>query len=475
MTFAEKVGAINDVVNGFIWGLPMMILIVGTGIYLTCGIGFKQVSRFGYWIKKTIGAAFGKNKVEAKEGAITPFQAVCTALAGSIGTGNVAGVAGAIAIGGPGAVFWMLVAAFFGQATKFAEVTLAIKYRERNKYGDWVGGPMYYIKNGLSKKWTWLAYVFSFLGLLCGFGIANLTQTNTIAGSIIYAVQATNPNCNEGTIRLVIGIVLAILCAIVIIGGIKRIGQACEVIVPFMAIGYIVIGLIVIFTHAQNIGPAFKAIFSGAFNPSALGGGLAGTVMMTTLKKGVGRGLFSNEAGLGSAPMGHAAAEVDHPVQQGIFGFLEVFMDTLVVCTLTALIILCGLGLENVPFGVSAASELTAAGVASTFGNLFGRWFIAVAIALFAFSSTLSWSVYGSRCAEFVFGEKAILPYKILWCIACILGPTVSLDLVWGISDTLNGMMAIPNLVALLLLSPTVFQLTREYFEKVDAERKAAK
>ena len=469
----EMIAQINGTINGLVWGVPAMILIVGTGVYMTIGIGFKQFTRFGYVMKNTIGKAFTKHEVA--EGAVTPFQALCTALAATVGTGNIAGVCGAIAIGGPGAVFWMWVSAIFGMATKYSEVTLSIKYREKNDKGDWVGGPMYYIRNGLGKGWGWLAAVFAVFATLAAFGIGNATQANTIASSISEAIKIFNPDVNVGTINLVVGVVLCVLALVVYLGGIKRIGQVCELLVPVMAVIYIVAGIGVVVIRADQIPSVFAAIFKGAFEPAAIAGGLAGATMADAIKKGVGRGVFSNEAGLGSAPIAHAAADVDHPVQQGIFGIFEVFADTIVICTLTALIAMCGNGIENIPFGQAANQTLTVAGFCSVYPATIATVAVAIALSLFAFSTILSWGLYGSRTAEFLFGAKAVKPYQIIFSLVCIVGTTIDLSLAWDIADTLNGLMAIPNLVGVLLLSPVVFKLTKEYFAKVDAEKKAAK
>ena len=467
----EMIAQINGTINGLVWGVPAMILIVGTGVYMSCGIGFKQFTRFGYVLKNTIGKAFGKHEVA--EGAVTPFQALCTALAATVGTGNIAGVCGAIAIGGPGAVFWMWVSAIFGMATKYSEVTLSIKYREKNDKGDWVGGPMYYIRNGLGKSWGWLAAVFAVFGTLAAFGIGNATQANTIASSIAEAFKVFNPDVNVGTINLVVGVVLCVLAMIVYLGGIKRIGQVCELLVPVMAVIYIVAGVGVVVIRADQLPSVFAAIFKGAFQPAAIAGGLAGATMADAIKKGVGRGVFSNEAGLGSAPIAHAAADVDHPVAQGIFGIFEVFADTIVICTLTALIALCGNGVQNIPYGQAANQTLTVAGFCSVYPDTIATVAVAIALSLFAFSTILSWGLYGSRTAEFLFGAKAVKPYQVIFCLVCIVGTTIDLSLAWDIADTLNGLMAIPNLVGVLLLSPVVFKLTKEYFAKVDAKRAA--
>ena len=464
---AEMIAQINDVINGFVWGVPMMLLIVGTGVYFTIRPGFLQFRKFGYAMKHTIGKCF--HKVEAKEGSVTPVQALTTALAATVGTGNIAGVCGAIAAGGPGAIFWMWVSALFGMCTKFAEVTLAIKYRERNDKGDWVGGPMYYIKNGLGQNWKWLGAVFATFGMLAAFGIGNMTQVNTIATTVGSAItQFTSlPESTLKIVYLVIGIIVAIISAMVYLGGLKRIGNVTEKLVPFMAVIYIVGCLIVIVTNSQHIGTVFSDIFRGAFNPSAVLGGAIGIGISQAIKKGVGRGVFSNEAGLGSAPIAHAAADTDSPVKQGLFGVFEVFADTIIICTLTALTVMCAFTGNNaidIPFGQAAGADLAITAFSTTFGGKASGVVVAIGLTLFALSTVLSWGLYGTRCAEFLFGSKIIKPYQVLFCVFMVVGATMKLDLAWAIADTLNGLMAIPNLVALLLLSPVVVKLVREYF-----------
>lgn len=460
---------INDKINGFVWGLPMMILILGVGIYLSVRCGFPQFRHFAHIMKNTLGKAFEKS--EKKEGSVSPFKAMCTALAASIGTGNIAGVSGAIAIGGPGAVFWMWISALLGMCTKFAEVTLAIKYRERNAAGDWVGGPMYYIKNGLGKNFKWLATLFAIFGALAAFGIGNMTQINTIAGTINTAIAKFIPTneTQQTVIAWVVAIICAIICAIVLIGGIQRLADVCSLLVPVMALIYIVASIIVILFNITAIPEAFAAIFKGAFAPASVAGGLAGVGIKTALTKGVGRGIFSNEAGLGSAPIAHAAADVDHPVKQGIFGVFEVFMDTIVVCTMTSLVVLLGVGVQNIEYGNDIGANLTIMGFESVFGGAFPAVAIAICLSLFALSTVLTWALYGSRCVEYLFGFKASKVYQVIFCLfACIAG-TVELSLAWAVADTLNGLMAIPNLIALALLSPVVIKLTKEYFDKVKA------
>ena len=458
---------INSAINGFVWGLPMMALILGVGIYLSIRCGFPQFRHFVHIMKNTLGKAF--EKTEKKEGAVSPFKAMCTALAASIGTGNIAGVSGAIAIGGPGAVFWMWVSALLWMCTKFAEVTLAVKYRERNKEGDWVGGPMYYITNGLGKNYKWLACVFSAFGALAAFGIGNMTQINTIAGTINTAIAGFIPTTEsqQTVIAWVVAMICALICAVVLIDGIQRLADVCSLLVPVMALIYIVAALIVIIFNISALPETLAAIVIGAFNPSSVAGGLAGVGIKTAITKGVGRGIFSNEAGLGSAPIAHAAADVNHPVEQGIYGVFEVFMDTIVVCTMTALVVLLGVGVQNIEYGTDIGANLTIMGFQSVFGGGFPGVAVAVCLTLFALSTVLTWALYGSRCVEYLLGHKASKVYQVIFCLfACIAG-TVELSLAWAIADTLNGLMAIPNLIALALLTPVVVKLTKEYFAKV--------
>ena len=471
MTLNDIVKVLNDIA----WGPWMLLLLVGTGVYLSARVGFLQFRKFGYAMKNTIGKVFQKQT--AGKGEVTPFQAMTTALAATVGTGNIAGVTGAIAVGGPGAVFWMWISALFGMVPKYAEVVLAVRYRERNAKGDYVGGPMYYIKNGLGSKWNWLAVAFSLLGALAAFGIGNMTQVNTIAGSINNAIDAFGGNTAAASFQLfgqtvpvssiVVGMLVAVIVALTLFGGIKRIGSVTEMMVPFMAAVYIVCALCVVFTNLGSLGKIFVMIFKGAFSAEAALGGAFGITIMTTIQKGVGRGVFSNEAGLGSAPMAHAATSETAPVKQGLYGIFEVFMDTIVICTLTAMTLLCGAesGVQ-IAWGQSAGSELISAAFATVFGNQAASLIVAVGIGLFALSTILSWSLYGSRCFEFLFGTKLLPVYQVVFVAVVVIGATLELELVWNIADTLNGFMAIPNLVALLGLSGVVVKLTKNYFEK---------
>ena len=456
----STIETINQVVNDFIWGVPAMVCIIGVGVYLSCRTGFLQIRKFSYAIQTTIGRMFRKRN--ASDGALTPFQAVCTALAATVGTGNIAGVAGAIAIGGPGAVFWMWVSAVLGMCTKFAEVTLAVYYRETNKEGDLVGGPMYYIKNGLGKNWQFLAVLFSAFGVLTVFGTGNATQVNTITTAVNSALLSCGL-ISEGAVKtsnLIQGIIIAALVALILLGGVKRIGQVTEKLVPFMALLYIVLSVGIILFRIQALPSVIQAIFEGAFKPAAVTGGAVGSLFMS-MKKGVSRGIFSNEAGLGTGSIAHACADTRKPVKQGMFGIFEVFTDTIVICTLTALVILC----SQVPvgYGQAAGAELTIQGFISVYGNWVSV-FTAVAMCCFAFSTILGWGLYGARCIEFLFSEKVIKPFMVAYSLVAILGATADLGLMWNIAETFNGLMAIPNLIALFLLSGTVVKLTKEYF-----------
>ena len=463
----EMITNVNSYINGLVWGIPAMVLILGTGIILSVMCGFPQFVKFGHIMKNTLGKAFEKS--EAKQGSVSPIKAMFTALAASIGTGNIAGVSGAIALGGPGAIFWMWISALLGMCTKFSEVVLAVKYRERNAAGDWVGGPMYYIRNGLGKSWAWLGGLFAVLGALAAYGIGNMTQVNTIAGTIntaISGVVQTTPE-QQKVIALVIGVIVAILVFFVLVGGIQRLGDVCSMIVPVMAVVYVISSLIVIFANVSEIPTAFKAIFVGAFNPSAVAGGLAGVGIKMAITKGVGRGIFSNEAGLGSAPIAHAAADVDHPVKQGIYGVFEVFMDTIVVCSMTALVVLCGVGVDKIEYGKDIAANLTIMGFQSVFSGALPGILVAACLTLFALTTILAWGLYGARCCEYLFGAKVAKIYQVLFSLFLLVGATMELDLAWAIADTLNGLMALPNLVALIALSPVVAKLCKDYFASV--------
>lgn len=455
---SEKIASINSVVNSFIWGVPAMICIIGVGILLTVRTRCIQVRKFGVAMKNTIGKIF--DKTQARDDSMSPFQAVCTALAGTVGTGNIAGVAGAIALGGPGAIFWMWCSAFLGMCTKFSEVTLAIHFREKNKNGEYVGGPMYYIKNGLSKKWHFLAVFYAVFGVLTVFGTGNATQVNTIVSSVNTALMNFNILKGEpsSNVNLIFGIFIAALVAMVLLGGIKRIGQVSEKLVPFMAVLYVILALGVIILNIQRVPGVFAQIVSGAFTPRAATGGIIGS-MFLSMKKGVSRGIFSNEAGLGTGSIAHACADTDNAVHQGMFGIFEVFMDTIVICTLTGLVIL--LAAPNISYGQAAGAELTISGFTATYGGWVSI-LTAIAMCCFAFSTIIGWGLYGSRCIEFLGGEKFVRPFLVVYSFVSIVGATMNLGLLWDISDTFNGLMAVPNLIALLMLSGHVKKLAIE-------------
>ena len=464
----ETITAVNQAVNSFIWGIPAMVCIIGVGLLLSVRTGFLQIRKFPYAIRTTIGRIFRRK--DASDGAMTPFQAVCTALAATVGTGNIAGVAGAIAIGGPGAVFWMWCSALLGMCTKFAEVTLAVHFRERNKNGELVGGPMYYIKNGLGSRWQFLAVLYSLFGVLTVFGTGNATQVNTIVTAIDSALLATGSGLNGilPTLNLIVGVVVAMMVAMVLLGGVKRIGSVTEKLVPFMALFYIVLALGVVALNYRRFPAVLASIVGGAFDPQAVTGGAIGSVFLS-MQKGVSRGIFSNEAGLGTGSIAHACADTHKPVKQGMFGIFEVFADTIVICTLTAMVILC----SGVPvhYGSAAGAELTISGFTSTYGG-WSSVFTAVALCCFAFSTIIGWGLYGSRCIEFLFHtDKVVGPFLVVYSFVSILGATVDLGLLWSIADTFNGLMSIPNLIALLLLSGTVAKLTKEFFAGEGAQK----
>ena len=439
--------------NALVWGPAMTGLLLGTGILLSVRAGLPQFRRFGEMLRAAFGSAFAGK--ETKRGAVSPFQAVSTALAGTVGTGNIAGVAGAVALGGPGAVFWMWVSALCGMGTKYAEVLLAVRFRERGADGCWRGGPMYTIRNGLPPAFQPLAAAFSLFGMLAAFGIGNLTQVNTIAGAAVSVSETLAPGIlPELSVRLAAGILTAAAAGLALLGGAERIGTVAERLVPAMSLLYVTGALAVILTHAGALPGVLRAIAVGAFTPGAVLGGAAGIGLRQTLRLGVARGVFSNEAGLGSAPIAHAGTSETDPARQGLFGIFEVFADTLVICTLTALAILTS-G-TAVIWGHGAGAELAIAAFSGTFGERTAGVLIAVCLVFFAFSSVLSWSLYGCRCAEYLFGARAGGVYRLLFSAAAVLGAVSELSLVWNVSEALNGLMAIPNLVSLLALSGVV-------------------
>ena len=454
--------------NSVAWLYILLPCVFIGGVYLTVGSGAVQFRRFGYAMKNTLGKLFKKQ--QAGKGAVTPLQAVTTALAATVGTGNIVGTSQAIAMGGYGAVFWLWMAALLGMVIKYSEVVLSIRYRERDAKGDWVGGPMYYIENGMGKNWKWLAVIFSVLAALAAFGIGNMSQSNSIVGSITGAVTALHPGfAGQTALKWALGIGLAVLTGLVLFGGIKRIGAVTEKLIPFMSIAYILMTLFVILFNLKGVGPAFGKIFSAAFTPRAVLGGAAGITLRQAVVWGLRRSAFSNEAGLGSAPIAHAAAHCKSPVDQGIYGIFEVFMDTIVICSLTALtIIISGV---DITFGVKPGSALITAAFTTVLGGKIAALFVALALALFAYSTILGWSLYGSRCVQHLFGLKASKVYQAIFIVMIVVGSVSSLDFVWDIADTLNGLMAIPNFVALFALSPVVFKLTKEYFANVDKNK----
>ena len=458
----ETIAAVNQAVNSFIWGIPAMVCIIGVGLLLSVRTGFLQICKFPYAIRTTVGRMFRKR--DASDGAMTPFQAVCPALAGTVGTGNIAGVAGAIIAGGAGAVFWMWCSALLGMCTKFAEVTLAVHFRERSDTGEWVGGPMYYIKNGLGRRWQFLAVLYALFGVLTVFGTGNATQVNTIVAAVDTALLEYGLVGGSflPTLNLIVGILVAVLVALVLLGGIKRIGSVSEKLVPFMALFYIVLSVGVVVLNFSRLPYVLESIVAGAFNPAAFTGGTIGSLFVS-MQKGVSRGIFSNEAGLGTGSIAHACADTKKPVKQGMFGIFEVFADTIVICTLTALVILCS-GTQ-VSYGAAAGAELTISGFTTTYGG-WASIFTAVALCCFAFSTIIGWGLYGSRFLVFLCkSNKVARPFFVVYALVAILGATMDLGLLWSIADTFNGLMSIPNLIALLLLSGTVVQLTRAFFE----------
>ncbi len=454
----ELILNINNFINGIVWGPVMLFLLVGTGIYLTARCGCLQARRFGFIMRSTLGSLFRKTEKKAGgEPNLTPFQAVSTALAGTVGTGNIAGVTGAIFAGGPGAVFWMWVSAFFGMMTKYAEIVLAVKYRQVGPDGTHYGGPMYYIEKGTGHKW--LAVLFALLGGIACFGIGNIAQSTEIAGAMESLV---------GLPPLWTGIILAILTAIVVIGGVQRIGQVASYLVPFMAIFYIVAGVAVIALRITEVPAALAAIFQGAFSFEAVGGGVFGYAIMQAMRQGFARGVFSNEAGLGSAPMAHAASNTKEPVEQGMWGVFEVFVDTIIICTLTSMAVLLSGVLEYDLNSFASNGAAAAAAFNAILPGSIGGTVLQISLLFFALSTILGWSYYGERCWGYLTNNNkaANLIFKVAFVLVCIVGAVGSGSLMWDISDTLNGMMAIPNLIGLLLLSGTVIQATRTYFSK---------
>jgi AGCS family alanine or glycine:cation symporter len=466
----EAINNVNNIINGLVWGPPLLILIVSVGIFLTFRLKWFQVFKVKIWFKGTFGKVFSKHEVS--EGAITPLQAISTALAATVGTGNIIGVATAIASGGPGAIFWMWIAAFFGMMTKFSEIVLAIHFRKRNKHNEWAGGPMYFIKEGLGKKFTWLAIAFSLFGSFAAFGIGNMTQVHSMVSSLealamnfgFLSPLSTETTASHMFFKLNIGLIIAFGVGITVIGGLKRISAVVERLVPFMCLFYIVGSIIALAIHHSAIPYAFSLIFKYAFNFKAAAGGAAGYFILQAIRYGIARGIFSNEAGLGSASIAHASAHTTHPVKQGLWGIMEVFTDTLIVCTASALVILTS-GVLDFSSGMPTLSgaHLSIAAFSVSFGAKFGSIFIASNIVLFAFSTILGWSLYGIRCFEFLSKGKGLLEYKMIFILCTVAASVLQLDTVWNVSDTLNGLMAIPNLIGLIALHGIVIKLTKEY------------
>lgn len=470
MYMVELITNVNNTINGFVWGVPMLVLLVGTGILMTILTKFFQLSHLGHWFKNTVGGIFHDEHVtkhtEAGDQSISQFQSLCTALAATIGTGNIVGVASALVAGGPGAIFWMWIVAFFGMMTNYSENVLGIYYRRRNSKGEWSGGAMYYLKDGLGSYkgckqiGAILAGLFSAFCLLASFGIGNMSQVNSIAANMTsaFSIPATAT-----------GIVLVIIGALVIVGGLKRIAAVTEKLVPFMAIAYVIGALVIFFANIGHVGAVFTAIFKGAFGLRAVGGGIVGSGVKLALTWGMKRGVFSNEAGLGSSVMVHSSSNVKEPVRQGMWGIFEVFADTMVVCTLTAFAVLSS-GLIDLDTGAVlvdvSGSALVGQAFATVFGS-FGPAFIAIAILLFAFSTVLGWSHYGSKACEYLFGTKSTIVYKVAFVLMIFIGCTMNLGLAWDLSDTFNGLMAIPNLIGVIALSPVVMKITKNYVARI--------
>ncbi|MDN6320553.1 MAG: sodium:alanine symporter family protein [Marinobacter sp.] len=449
----EAIEHILGQINGLVWGPPMLVLILGVGLFLSLGLKLMPILKLGAGIR-LMWSGRSAAGVES-DGEIPPFQALMTALSATVGTGNIAGVATAVFLGGPGALLWMWLTALVGMATKYSEAVLAVRFREVDERGAHVGGPMYYIRNGLGKKWAWLGILFAVFAAIAGFGIGNTVQANSVAD----VMEAT-----FGLPHWISGLILMVLVGLVLIGGIRRIGQVASALVPLMAVSYLLAGLVVLALNVADIPAAFALIFEHAFSPIAAEGGFAGAAVWAAIRFGVARGIFSNEAGLGSAPIAHAAAQTKNPINQGLVAMLGTFIDTIIICTITGLVIITS--------GVWTSGESGAALTSMAFSHALpgvGDYVVAIALAVFAFTTLLGWSFYGERCIEFLFGVKAIVPYRVAWVLAIPLGATVNLGLIWLVADTLNAMMALPNLIALLFLSPVVFKLTREHFEREKA------
>lgn len=445
----EFLNTLVNQLNSLVWGPPMLVLILGTGLFLMLRLKFMPLSKIGAGFKLMWQ---GRQKGDVESGEISPFQALMTCLAATVGTGNIAGVATAIFLGGPGALFWMWCTALVGMATKYCEVVLAVHYREKDARGEHVGGPMYAIKNGLGKKWLWLGTAFAIFGGFAGFGIGNMVQVNSMASALQTSFNIP---------LWVTGVVTMVITGLVILGGIKRIGKVAASLVPFMCVAYIIASIVVLVVHADAIPDAFDLIFTHAFSPAAATGGFAGAAVMAAIRFGVARGIFSNEAGLGTAGIAQAAGTTNSPVRSGMIGMIGTFIDTIIICSMTGLAIIC----SGVWTSGASGAALSAAAFESAMPGV-GGYILTIALVIFAYTTVLGWSYYGERCWEYLVGTKAILPFRVLWVLAVPFGAIAQLDFAWLVADTLNGLMAIPNLLALLLLSPVVVKLTRDHFAK---------
>ena len=462
----------GDRLNAIVWGVPMLFLMAAVGGCLTIRTGGIQFRRFGHIMRMTVGRLF--NGTTAGSGEITPFQALSTAMAGTIGTGSIAGVVSAITMGGPGALFWLWVMAFLGMGTKYAEVVLSIRYRQRGAGGEWAGGPMYYIQNGMGRRWKWMAMLFCVFGMLASFGIGNAVQVSCIAEAVAHLLRPAQTGTGRAASASdwIVGITAAAVTGFTLIGGIKRLGSVTARLVPLMSLVYVVSCLAVILSNAAQIGPAFAVIVRSAFSPPAVIGGTAGYALKTCVTWGVRRGIFTNEAGLGSAPMAHAASSETNAVRQGFYGVFEVFADSMILCTLTGLTVLCcdlGSVSYTLNYGVQGSSADVSRAFATVLGERASGWIIAVCMVLFALSTILGWALYGSRCCEYLFGAGSVRPFQILFSGFCIVGAAARAESVWNMADACNGLMALPNLIAVLALSGTVAEATRAYFARLDA------
>jgi AGCS family alanine or glycine:cation symporter len=444
----ERLHAFERALNGYVWGGPMIVLLIGTGVLLTLLTGVVQFRRLGFALREVLGKVFSGGE---GSGSVTPFQAVATALASTVGVGNIAGVATAIFMGGPGALFWLWVSGLLGMCTKYAEIVVAMHYREPDESGTMRGGAMYTLRKGLGLPW--LGAIFALLTSIAAFGIGNMVQANSVAESL----KAT-----FGIAPMITGLVMVVLTAVVILGGIKRIGEFTSVLVPFMAVLYLGGGFVVLLTHLDKIPDALRLVFDGAFTGTAATGGFAGSTVMLALRFGIARGLFSNEAGLGSAPMVHAAAQTDHPVRQGMYGIFEVFVDTILICTMTGLVILVTDSWTSGANGAALSARAFETGLPGAWGDIV----VTGGILLFSFSTLIGWSYYGETGIVYLLGARAAVPYRLLWLVFIYLGATGSLHVVWDIADTLNGLMALPNLISVLASIPLLLRLQREFFQR---------